>query len=144
MATSVVNIKLPATWMNDIYSDIDIQFNLNKKTGDVNRKRDEESIKQSLWCLLKTNFYDRKWHPEIGSYFPKMLFSQSHPAVLYLMQKQITTLINNYEPRVSLNGVAVYYRNQHEEDLGIVTVEIAYSTLELGNKVAVFHVERTR
>ncbi len=144
MATSVVNIKLPATWMNDIYSDIDIQFNLNKKTGDVNRKRDEESIKQSLWCLLKTNFYDRKWHPDIGSYFPKMMFSQSHPAVLYLMEKQISTIITRCEPRVSLGGVMVYYRNQHEEDLGIVTVEIIYSTLELGQKVAVFQVERTR
>lgn len=130
--------------MSDIYSDIDIQFNLNKKTGDVNRKRDEESIKQSLWCLLKTNFYERKWHPEIGSYFPKMMFSQSHPAVLYLMEKQIRTLITLYEPRINLGGVMAYYRNQHEEDLGVVTIEIVYSTIELGNKVAVFQIERTR
>lgn len=130
--------------MSDIYSDIDIQFNLNKKTGDVNRKRDEESIKQSIWCLLKTNFYERKWHPEIGSYFPKMMFSQSHPAVLYLMEKQIRTLITLYEPRINLGGVMAYYRNQHEEDLGVVTIEIVYSTIELGNKVAVFQIERTR
>lgn len=73
-----------------------------------------------------------------------MMFSQSHPAVLYLMEKQIRTLITLYEPRINLGGVMAYYRNQHEEDLGLVTIEIVYSTIELGNKVAVFQIERTR
>ena len=77
--------------MKDLYSDFDVEFNLNKKTKDVNIKRNLESIKQSLWCLLQTNFYDRKWHPEIGSYFPKMLFSLGHPELFHLLESLLRT-----------------------------------------------------
>lgn len=130
--------------MKDIYSDFDIEFNLNKKTRDVNRKRDQESIKQSLWCLLHTNFYDRKWRPEIGSYFPKMLFSLDHPDLFHLLENQITNLIQHYEPRVTLYSVSVYHATQEDADKGHVTVEIVYSALELGTETATFHIERTR
>ena len=130
--------------MKEIYSDFDMEFNLNRKTGDINKKRDIESIKQSLWCLLQTNFYDRKWHPEIGSYFPKMLFKQAHPGFFYVLANQIKELIRMNEPRVSVSDVSVYHKDQIDEDRGIVTVEISYSTIELGSHVAVFKLERTR
>jgi phage baseplate assembly protein W len=130
--------------MKEIYSDFDIEFNLNKKTRDVNRKRDYESIRQSLWCLLQTNFYDRKWHPEIGSYFPKMLFSLDHPDLFHLLEDQITNLIQKHEPRVSLQRVSVFHASQVDADKGIVTVEIVYNALELGTEKATFHLERTR
>ena len=130
--------------MKDLYSDFDVEFNLNKKTKDVNIKRNLDSIKQSLWCLLQTSFYDRKWHPEIGSYFPKMLFSLGHTELFHMLESQITTLIQQYEPRVALNSVQVYYASQVDEDKGAVTVKISFSTLELGNETATFHLERTR
>lgn len=130
--------------MKDIYSDIDVEFNLNKKTGDINRKRDFESVKQSLWCLLQTNFYERKWHPEVGSYFPKMIFNAAHPTFYYVLQNQIKDLIKTYEPRVSVSNIAIYHKDQMDADRGIVTVEIAYSVLELGSTVSVFRLERTR
>ncbi len=130
--------------MKEIYSDFDMEFNLNRKTGDLNRKKDEESIKQSLWCLLQTNFYDRKWHPEIGSYFPKMLFSLDHPAFLHLLEEQIKDLLRQHEPRVSVTSVVVYHKSIEDEDKGIVTVEISYYALELGYNTVVFKLERTR
>lgn len=130
--------------MKDIYSDIDIAFNLNRKTADVNKKRNFDSVRQSLWCLLQTNFYDMKWRPEIGSYFPKMLFSLDHPELLHLIKDQIKLLISQYEPRVSLQAVDVYHKSQEDADKGIVTVVITYSTLELGTETATFHIERVR
>ena len=130
--------------MKDLYSDFDVEFNLNKKTKDVNIKRNLESIKQSLWCLLQTNFYDRKWHPEIGSYFPKMLFSLGHPELFHLLESQITILIQQHEPRIALNSVQVYHASQQDADKGAVTVNISFSTLELGNETATFHLERVR
>ena len=130
--------------MKDIYSDFDVEFHLNKKTGDLNIKKDLESIKQSLWCLLQTNFYDRKWHPEIGSYFPKMLFNIDHPAFFYLLEEQIRNLIANHEPRIASSLVHVYHKNQLDEDRGIVTVEISYTVAELGTYTTVFQLERTR
>lgn len=130
--------------MKDIYSDFDMEFNLNKKTGDINIKRNLEAIKQSIWCLLQTNFYDRKWHPEIGSYFPKMLFKQSHPAFLHILEDQITNLLRLYEPRINLGGVMVHFKNPLDEERGVITVEIVFSTLELGSTTAIFQLERTR
>ena len=130
--------------MKDIYSDFDVEFHLNKKTGDLNIKKNLESIKQSLWCLLKTNFYDRKWHPEIGSYFPKMLFNLAHPAFFYVIEEQIKKLIANHEPRVNVYTVHVYHKNEVDENKGIVTVEITYAVAELGTYTSVFQLERTR
>lgn len=130
--------------MKNVYSDFDIEFNLNRKTKDINIRRDADSVRQSIWCLLQTNFYDRKWHPEIGSYFPKMLFSLAHPELFYMLEDQITQLLRLHEPRISLHSVKVYHENQYDEDRGLVTVKITYSTLELGTDTATFHLERTR
>ena len=130
--------------MKDIYSDFDIEFNLNKRTKDINIRRDADSIRQSIWNLLQTNYYDRKWHPEIGSYFPKMLFSLAHPELYYMLEDQITQLLRNHEPRISLSSVRVFSETQYDADKGVVTVEITYSTMELGTDTATFHLERTR
>lgn len=130
--------------MKDIYSDFDVEFNLNKKTGDINIKRNMESVKQSIWCLLQTNFYERKWHPEIGSYFPKIMFRQAHPALLHVMEDQIEELLQSHEPRIQVGGVRVYFKNQSDEEKGALTIEISFSTLELGSVTTVFHMERTR
>lgn len=130
--------------MKDIYSDFDLDFNLNRKTHDVNRKVNMESVKQSMWCLLQTNFYERKWHPEIGSYFPKMLFSLAHPEILALIENQVLELLRKYEPRISVQSVRVFHESQRDADLGKVTVEIKFETLELGTETATFHLERVR
>lgn len=73
-----------------------------------------------------------------------MMFKQSHPAFLHILEDQISDLLRMYEPRINLNGVMVYFKNQMDEDKGIITVEISFSTLELGSSVAVFQLERTR
>lgn len=144
MTAVKVNISVSQFPMKNLYSDFDVEFNLNRKTKDVNIKRDADSIKQSIWNLLQTNFYDRKWHPEIGSYFPKIMFSLDHPEMLHIIQDQIATLLKNYEPRIAVGSVNVYHADQMAQDRGEVTVEINYSNLELGNETAIFHLERTR
>jgi len=130
--------------MSEVYSDIDIEFNFNKRTGDINKKKDYDSIKQSLWCLLQTCYYDRKWHPEIGSHFPKMLFDNAYAGYFHILEDQIKNLISSYEPRISVSNVAVYYKTPRDEDLGAVSVDIFFSTVELGEKKATFYIERTR
>ena len=59
---------------NIIYSDFDVTFKKNALTGDVIKKNNLEDIRQSIGLLLQTNFYERKWHPEIGSYLPIFSF----------------------------------------------------------------------
>lgn len=130
--------------MYEIYSDIDITFKKNLKTGDVNRKRNLDSVRQSIDLLLRTNFYERKWHPEIGSTFPKTLFKQADNVTLTTLKNTITNLLKNYEPRIILNYVNVYQKDEMSVSAGEITIEINYTVINLGTDTFIFVVDRTR
>lgn len=115
----------------EVYSDFDIEFRRNALTGDVIRKKDLEDIKQSLGLLLRTRFYSRCWHPEIGSYLPTLLFEQDDDYIKQILKEQIENIIENYEPRVQLNSVEIYTDSIEDEFHGRVTIKITYSVINL-------------
>jgi phage baseplate assembly protein W len=112
---------------NVIYSDFDVTFRRNALTGDVIRKNNMEDIRQSLALLLQTNFYERKWHPEIGSYLPKLMFNQDDEYIKDIIKDQITTLIENYEPRITIDSIWIGHERPEDESHGKVTIKIAYT-----------------
>lgn len=109
-----------------IYSDLDITFRRHAITGDILKKTNTEDIKQSLALLLNTRFYDRCWHPEIGSYLPKMMFNQDDSYIKDIMRDQITNLITNYEPRITLENIWIGHASQEDVSNGKVTIRIDY------------------
>ena len=112
---------------NVIYSDFDVTFRRNALTGDVIRKNNIEDIRQSLALLFQTNFYERKWHPEIGSYLPKMLFNQDDAYIKDILKDQIMTLIENYEPRITINDIWIGHETKEDMFHGKVTIKISYT-----------------
>lgn len=112
---------------NVIYSDFDVTFRRNALTGDVIRKNNIEDIRQSLALLFQTNFYERKWHPEIGSYLPDLMFNQDDDYIKFIMKDQITKLIKNYEPRVTLHEVWIGHEKLEDKVHGKVTIKLVYT-----------------
>ena len=49
--------------------------------------------------LISLNFYEKPFHPEIGSNIRGMLFENITPQIGHFISKQIDMLIKNYEPR---------------------------------------------
>jgi phage baseplate assembly protein W len=89
------------------YSDLDLDFVRNPTTGDVSRKVGTEAIKRSVRNLVFTNFYERKFRSDIGSDVTELLFDNITPLTTIYLQDAITSLINNFEPRVKLQSVDV-------------------------------------
>jgi len=83
------------------YKDLDLNFNRNPATNDISVKKDDEAVKQSLRNLVLTNFYERKFHPELGSGVYNSLFENMTPLVEKDIERAIHEIIRIYEPRVS-------------------------------------------
>ena len=90
-----------------IYSDIDLTFDANPITGDISKKYDVNSVKQSLKTLILTQFYERPFQPKLGSPVYKMLFENIDIISANALKLQIELMINKYEPRVRSQSVDV-------------------------------------
>ena len=109
-----------------IYSDFDVTFRKNVMTGDVVKKTNLEDIRQSLYLLFNTKFYDRKWHPEIGSYIPQLLFNQDDDYIKNILKSQIELLIGTYEPRITIEDIWIGHETDMDKLIGKVTIRISY------------------
>ena len=76
-----------------IYKDLDLDFQINSATKDIQKLTDVESVKRSVRNLINTNHYERPFHPEIGSNLRAMLFENITPQMNHAISKQIDLLI---------------------------------------------------
>ena len=72
-----------------IYQDLDLDFQINSATKDIQKLTDVESVKRAVRNLINTNHYERPFHPEIGSNLRAMLFENITP------QRPTFFLVNN-------------------------------------------------
>ena len=89
-----------------IYKDLNLDFQQNTATKDIQKMLDVESVKRSVRNLINLNHYDKPFHPEIGSNLRGMLFENITPQMSHAITKEIDLLIRNYEPRAKLVQVA--------------------------------------
>ena len=100
--------RYDATQTNDsnrssrVFKDLDLDFQVNSATKDIQKLTDVEAVKRSVRNLINTNHYERPFHPEIGSNLRAMLFELITPQMTHVISKQIDLLIRNYEPRCRL------------------------------------------
>jgi len=118
-----------STRSSRIFKDLNLDFQQNTATKDIQKITDIEAVKRSVRNLINTNHYEKPFHPEIGSNLRAMLFEFMSPQMNHLISKQIENLINNYEPRCNLvevfaqpmfdrNGYSVqisFMVNNHQE-----------------------------
>ena len=116
-----------------IYKDLNLDFQQNTATKDIQKITDVEAVKRSVRNLIQTNHYERPFHPEIGSNLRGMLFELMTPQMNHMITKQIELLIKNYEPRCKLvqinsrpdldrNGYSIqisFYVQNHSEPVEI-------------------------
>ena len=89
------------------YSDLDLDFTINRTTGDINMKVGTEAIKRSVRNLVLTNFYERRFNSVIGSDVSALLFDLATPLTAVYIQNAVASVINDFEPRVKLQNVTV-------------------------------------
>jgi len=89
------------------YRDLDLFFTRRSRDNDVNVLDDITAVKRSVRNLVLTNFYEKPFHPEIGSGVRDLLFELVSPLTAIVLAQSIEDVINNYEPRAFLLGVDV-------------------------------------
>jgi|TARA_B110001454_G_C12677809_1_gene416627 phage baseplate assembly protein W len=103
------------------YKDLDLFFSKKQGSKDVNKITDIEAVKRSIRNLVLTNFYEKPFHPEIGSGVRDMLFENMTPITAVVLSRKIEDVVENFEPRARLIGVRALPnldRNEYE-----VTIE---------------------
>jgi phage baseplate assembly protein W len=76
-------------------------------TGDVSMRYDTQAVIASIRNLLNTNKYERPFQPEVASGIPSLLFEPANNITATLIENEITRLINNFEPRATINSLFV-------------------------------------
>jgi len=89
------------------FRDIDLDFTRNTVTNDINVVEDVIAIKRAVKNLIQTNFYERPFRPELGCGVRELLFENFTPMTKIFLQRKIEEVLENYEPRVELQNVAV-------------------------------------
>ncbi len=89
------------------FKDIAMAFGKNPFTDDVNIVKNEESIKQSVRNLILTTPGEKPFQPLTGSRVNELLFEPLDPFTADSLQDEIINTINQFEPRVSLQGVEI-------------------------------------
>ena len=103
------------------YRDLDLFFSRKNGTNDIEKITDVEAVKRSVRNLVLTNFYEKPFHPEIGSGIRDMLFENMTPITAVVLARKVEDVIENFEPRARLIGVRALPnldRNEYE-----VTIE---------------------
>ena len=76
-----------------IYKDLNLDFQINTATKDIQKITDVESVKRAVRNLVNLNHYEKPFHPEIGSNLRAMLFENMTPQMNVLISRQIEELI---------------------------------------------------
>jgi len=116
-----------------VYSDFNVNFDVNPVTGDLLKVTGINSVTQSLMNLVQINYYEKPFHPEIGSNIRNLLFEQMDQITSNALSKEIQILIENFEPRVSINNVIV----QADYDNNGYNIEIDFNILSVNNSFTI-------
>lgn len=90
-----------------VYKDLDLSFQKHPQRGDVLKKTDINSIRQSLKNLLFTMPKERPFQPYLGTDLYRLLFEPLDPIKVIALEQTIEKTIQNYEPRVELQMIQI-------------------------------------
>ena len=108
-----------------IFKDLNLDFQQNTATKDIQKITDVESVKRSVRNLINTNHYEKPFRPQVGSNLRAMLFELISPQMNHAISKEIDLLIKNYEPRcrlVQVNSQPVIDRNGYRCSISFYVV----------------------
>jgi len=98
---------MPVERVSKGFKDISASFQVNPLTYDLIAIKNETAIARSVRNLVLTDQGERFFNPILGSKVSRLLFENVDEITASAIQEEITTTINNFEPRVNLLSVDV-------------------------------------
>ena len=123
------------------FRDIDLDFDRNIVTNDVNVVENVVAIKRSVRNLIQTNYYERPFNPELGCGIRELLFEPFTPMTKVFIERKIQEVLVNFEPRITLQNVAV----DDDQDRNRLIVDIYFYVVGVpGPQVVQTFLQRVR
>lgn len=124
------------------YSDLDLRDPfINPSTQDVMTLTDIAAVKNAVRNLVLTNFYEVPFDSFRGSNVRALLFENATPYTAMAINKEITRVLIQHEPRVNVTSVDVI----DQSDVNAYMVTINFNVIALNTEAALnFYLERLR
>ena len=89
------------------WADLDLDFTAHPVTKDIVRKTNVEAVKRSVRNLIRTNRYEKHFHPEVDGGVTRHLFGLSTAHTKHDINLAVRNCLKNFEPRVEVDEVRV-------------------------------------
>ena len=89
------------------FKDISLSFTKHPVTNDVTVLRNEDAIKKSVVNLCRTRLNERFFNELLGTSIEDSLFETNLDDIASFLEREITVLLKNFEPRIRLTSVIV-------------------------------------
>jgi phage baseplate assembly protein W len=109
------------------FKDISLSFAKNPVTNDLIILKNEDAIKKSVINLVRTRLNERFFNDLLGTSVENSLFELSDSGLFSFLEEEITTLLNNFEPRINLKSVLLEFI----EDSNTLNIRISYDIVGL-------------
>ena len=96
-----------AVQISRAFKDISLSFTRHPVTNAVTVLKNEDAIKRSVVNLCRTRINDRFFNDLLGTSIEDSLFETNLDDIGSFIEREITVLIKNYEPRIRLTSVIV-------------------------------------
>ena len=97
------------------FKDISLSFSRHPVTNDLVALKNEDAVKKSVINLCRTKLNERFFNDLLGTRIEESLFDLNNDDIASVLETEIETLLENYEPRISLNDVsAVAQQDSHD------------------------------
>ena len=94
-----------AVQISRAFKDISLSFTRHPVTNDVTVLKNEDAIKRSVVNLCRTRINDRFFNDLLGTSIEDSLFETNLDDISSFIEREITVLLKNYEPRITLTNV---------------------------------------
>ena len=89
------------------FKDISLSFTKHPVTNDVTVLKNEDAIKKSVVNLCRTRINERFFNDLLGTSIEDSLFETNLDDITSFLEREITVLLKNFEPRITLTNVIV-------------------------------------
>ena len=89
------------------FKDISLSFTKHPVTNDVTVLKNEDAIKKSVVNLCRTRINERFFNDLLGTSIEDSLFETNLDDIASFIEREITVLLKNFEPRIRLTNVIV-------------------------------------
>ena len=89
------------------FKDISLSFTKHPVTNDVTVLKNEDAIKKSVINLCRTRINERFFNDLLGTSIEDSLIETNLDDITSFLEREITVLLKNFEPRIRLTSVIV-------------------------------------